>query len=190
MELKNIAVFCGSSTGMADCYIDATLLLARAMAAAGIDLIYGGATVGLMGILADAMLQQGGKVVGVIPKHLVDWEIAHQGLTDLIIVDSMHTRKLVMATRADAFIMLPGGIGSVEEFFEVFTWNKLGLLNKPCGILNTQQYFNHLFLFLEHMVAQGFLSAEQKDRIQIADEPERLLRILNDFNVGSVALTC
>jgi uncharacterized protein (TIGR00730 family) len=187
MKLENIAVFCGSSGSMADCYIEATQALARTMAAAGLNLIYGGATVGLMGILADEMLRQGGKVVGVIPRHLADWEIAHTGLTDLVVVDSMHARKLEMANRADAFIMMPGGIGSVEEFFEMFTWNKLGLINKPCGILNTQQYFAHLLLFLDHMVAQGFLTSGIKDRVQIAETPERVLAILESFKLETAA---
>jgi uncharacterized protein (TIGR00730 family) len=179
MEYKNIAVFCGSSGNMAPEYCDAARALARALSDAGITLVYGGATVGLMGIIADEMLRLGSTVIGVIPRHLVDYEIAHEGLSDLHIVDSMHERKLLMSTLADAFIMLPGGIGSVEEFFEIVTWNKLGLINKPVGILNTQQYFNHLLAFLEHMVEQNFFARALKNTIHVADKPDELLQILH-----------
>ncbi|TAK72888.1 MAG: TIGR00730 family Rossman fold protein [Gammaproteobacteria bacterium] len=176
--MKNIAIFCGSNMGSQTIYRDAAEKLATALIQSNINLIYGGASVGLMGVIADTMLQAGGKVIGVIPQALAELEVAHNNLTHLHIVDDMHARKKLMSDLADAFIMLPGGTGSWDEFFEIFTWRKLGFHMKPCGIVNTHHYFDHLIHFLDHSVKEGFLNAANRDLIFIEESPLLLVEKL------------
>jgi uncharacterized protein (TIGR00730 family) len=142
-------------------------------------LVYGGASVGLMGTLADTAREAGGEVVGVIPRALMDREIAHRGLTRLVIVDTMHERKAAMAELADAFVALPGGIGTLEEFFEVWTWGQLGIHHKPYGLLNVDDYYTPLIEFLDHARRAGFIRAAQRDRVSVARDPNELLEQLS-----------
>ena len=173
--MKSVCVYCGSSFGSNGVYLEATRLLAQALAGRGIRVVYGGASVGLMGVLADAALEAGGEVVGVIPRLLEEREIAHPNLTELHVVTSMHERKALMAQLSDAFVALPGGIGTLEELIEVYTWRHLGLHDKPLGVLNTAGYYDGLGAFLDHAVDQGFLRAEQRARLTVAADAEALL---------------
>lgn len=175
-----ICVFCGSATGRGSGYAEAAAGLGRLLAERDIALVYGGATVGTMGILADAALAGGGSVYGVIPDQLVDWEIAHRGLTELHQVADMHQRKAKMTELADAFIALPGGAGTLEELFEVWTWAQLGLHSKPIGLLDVDGYWSAMLPLLDHMVAEGFLKAEYRDALQFDDDPRQLLSKLAD----------
>jgi uncharacterized protein (TIGR00730 family) len=173
--VRAVCVYCGSSFGAGGVYADATRSLARTLAEHGLRVVYGGASVGLMGTLADATLEAGGEVVGVIPRALVDREIAHPGLTDLRVVGSMHERKALMAELSDAFVALPGGIGTLEELIEMYTWSQLGLHAKPLGLLNVAGYYDGLQAFLDHAVAEGFLPARQRARLVSEAEPKALL---------------
>jgi uncharacterized protein (TIGR00730 family) len=173
--MSSLCVFCGSSPGARPEYADAARELAEEMAARGIGLVYGAGRVGLMGVLADAMLSAGGDVVGVIPQALVDREVAHQGLTELEIVDSMHERKRRMAERSDAFVALPGGIGTLEELFEVFTWAQLGIHAKPCGLLDVAGYYRPLREMLDRMVGERFLRPRNRELLVVAETPAELL---------------
>ena len=155
--MKSICVYCGSSPGRQEAYSDAARELARSLVDRNIRLVYGGASVGIMGLLADTVLQLGGQAVGVIPEALVRREVAHKRLTELHITQSMHERKMLMAELSDGFIALPGGIGTLEELFEVWTWAQLGLHKKPCGLLNIAGYFDSLATFLGHAVAEQFI---------------------------------
>ena len=166
--LKRICVFAGSSAGSQPEYARTANDLGRALADRQIDLVYGGARVGLMGVVADAVLASGGQVVGGIPEALVAKEVAHQGLSELRIVGSMHERKAAMAELADGFIALPGGWGTLEEFFEVLTWGQLGLHRKPCGLLNTTGYFDGLLSFVDHSIHEGFVRREYRRMISVA----------------------
>jgi uncharacterized protein (TIGR00730 family) len=170
-----VCVYCGSSFGSDPVYLEATKDLARTLAQSGIRVVYGGAQVGLMGVLADATLEAGGEVVGVIPQLLVDREIAHTGLTELHVVSSMHERKALMAELSDGFVALPGGIGTLEELIEVYTWRFLGIHAKPLGVINTAGYYDGLSAFLDHSVSQGFLRAEHRTRLVVAADTEALL---------------
>lgn len=162
MTLRRICVFCGSSAGNRDDYRIATVTLAAELVSRSIDLVYGGACVGLMGLLADEVLTRGGEVVGVIPRAMVDREVAHRGVTDLRIVESMHERKAAMAELADAFIALPGGFGTFEEFCEAVTWTQLGLHQKRCGLLNVAGFYDPLLALFDRAVADGFLKPENR----------------------------
>jgi uncharacterized protein (TIGR00730 family) len=173
-----IAVFCGSSPGLDPRYLEHTAAFGRLLAARGVELVYGGARVGLMGALADAVLGAGGRVVGVIPSSLVSREVAHRGLSELHVVESMHERKALMASLADAFVALPGGIGTLEELFEVWTWNQLGLHTKPCALLDILGFYSGLASFLDHVVDQGFLKPAQRAALLQASDPDVLLRAL------------
>lgn len=173
-----ICVFCGSSTGSRPGYAEAAADFGRLLAGRGIGLVYGGATVGTMGVVADAALTAGGQVYGVIPKQLVDWEIAHRGVTELYEVDDMHQRKAMMSDLADAFVALPGGAGTLEELFEVWTWAQLGLHAKPIGLLDVDGYYSRLWPMLDHMVAEGFLRPDYRDALQLDADPVRLLEKL------------
>jgi hypothetical protein len=175
VELRRVAVFCGSSPGTDPAYADAATALGATLAERGIGLVYGGGAVGLMGIVADAVLAGGGEVVGVIPQHLWDKEVGHRGLTELHIVGSMHERKLAMADRADAFIGLPGGVGTFEELFEAITWTQLGIHQKPVGLLDVAGFYGPLLAFLDDTVDAGFLRAEHRDLILCATTPDELL---------------
>jgi uncharacterized protein (TIGR00730 family) len=181
--LQNICVFCGSSTGVNPAYRHAAAGLGQAIASSGRRLIYGGGNVGLMGVLADAALEQGGEVVGVIPRHLVDLEVAHQSLTELRVVDSMHQRKQLMADLADGFVILPGGLGTLEEFFEVWTWGQLGLHRKPYGLLNVASYFDSLLAFLDHSVSERFVRSDHRRLLLMAEDPMELLHRLDTYSV-------
>jgi len=173
--VKSVCVYCGSSFGTDPAYLQATQALARTLVANGLRVVYGGAAVGLMGALADATREAGGEVVGVMPQQLVDREIAHQGLTELHVVATMHERKALMAQLSDAFVALPGGIGTLEELIEVFTWSQLGLHAKPLGVLNTAGYYDKLGAFLDHGVEQGFQPAAQRAKLVMAADPDALL---------------
>ena len=173
--MKRICVFCGSSPGANATYTVLAERLGALLARRGLGLVYGGGNVGLMGILANAVLANGGDVVGVIPQALFDIEVGHTGLPDLRIVGSMHERKALMADLADGFIALPGGIGTLEEFCEVLTWAQLGLHRKPCGLLNAENYFAHLITFLDHAVAERFFRPEHRAMVLVEDDPEVLI---------------
>ena len=173
--MRRICVFCGSSPGDAPDYAAATVELAEALAGAGIGVVYGGASVGLMGVLADAALAAGGEVAGVIPQSLVDREIAHPGLSELHVVGSMHERKALMAELSDGFVALPGGTGTLDELFEVYTWTQLGLQAKPLGLLDVRGYFAQLAGFLDHAVRERFMTPEHRDMLVIEERPAALL---------------
>lgn len=173
--IKRLCVFCGSSFGARLEYREAAIQLGRDLASSGIALVYGGARVGLMGALADSVLEGGGHAIGVMPQSLVDKEIAHTALTQLHIVESMHERKALMADLADAFVLLPGGFGSWEEFCEVVTWLQLGLHQKPCGVLNVAGYYDALMSLAAHAVAEGFLRPAHREAVIVKDNPQQLL---------------
>lgn len=187
VELRRVCVFCGSSPGLKPAYLEATVRLAEALAGRGIGLVYGGAHVGLMGVLADSMLGFGGDVIGVIPRSLVEWEVAHTGLPDLRVVETMHERKALMVELADGFIALPGGMGTLEEFCEVLTWVQLGLHNKPCGVLNVDAFFAPLLTFFDHMVDQRFLRTEYRAAIASETDPDLLLDRLAEYEPTRVS---
>jgi uncharacterized protein (TIGR00730 family) len=183
--LSRVCVFCGSSTGTRRSYHDAAVGLGHVLAARRIGLVYGGGNIGLMGMLADAVLARGGQTVGVIPGHLVDRELAHRGLTDLRIVSSMHERKALMADLSDAFIALPGGFGTLEEFSEAVTWSQLGLHGKPCALLNVDGYYDGLLEFFDHAAHEGFIRAEYRHNLVVDDDAERLIGRLEEKVAGS-----
>lgn len=171
----SICVYCGSRHGERASYTLAARALGQAIGSRGWQLVYGGGKVGLMGELADATLAAGGRVVGVIPETLKQREVGHSGLHELHVVPTMHVRKQMMAERADAFIALPGGIGTLEELYEVWTWRQLGYHDQPIGLLNIDGYYDDLLRFMRHSVAQGFLAPAQLDTLQVADDAQQLL---------------
>jgi uncharacterized protein (TIGR00730 family) len=168
-------VFCGSKAGVRPEYLAEAVDLGRLLANAGLGLVYGGARVGLMGALADATLAHGGEVIGVIPRGLAAVEVAHQGLSRLVVVETMHERKAIMAQEADAFLALPGGFGTLDEFFEILTWAQLGIHAKPCLLVNSAGYFNHLLRFLGIAVDEGFLSVESHSYIHVVENAAEAL---------------
>jgi uncharacterized protein (TIGR00730 family) len=176
--MLSVCVYCGSRHGDAAAFAEAARTLGRLIGERGWRLVYGGGKVGLMGEVADATLAAGGEVVGVIPDSLMRREVGHRGLTELHVVATMHERKQMMAERADLFIALPGGIGTFEELFEVWTWRQLGYHDKPIGLLNTDGYYDALLQFLQQTVTRGFLSSEQRAVLEVADTPEALLERL------------
>lgn len=180
-EMKTICVYCGSSPGRLEAYAKAARALGASFVRNNIRLVYGGAKVGIMGIVADTVLDLGGEVVGVIPEALVAKEVAHHALTELHVTDSMHERKMLMAELSDGFIALPGGIGTLEELFEVWTWAQLGLHHKPCGLLNVEGYYDALALFLDHAVAEEFVRGPQRAMLIVDDDPEGLLQSFRDY---------
>jgi uncharacterized protein (TIGR00730 family) len=173
--LRRICVYCGSSRGRDVRHADAAAALARAIASRGLGLVYGGGSVGLMGVLADQALAAGADVVGVIPHGLAARELAHRGVADMRVVPSMHARKALMAELADGFVALPGGIGTFEELFETVTWAQLGIHRKPVGVLNVAGYYDPLVALLEHAAAEGFLWSGGGELIAIEDDPLRLI---------------
>jgi uncharacterized protein (TIGR00730 family) len=177
-RLRSICVFCGSSKGAWPEYAAAAKATGQLLAERGIRLVYGGGNVGLMGVLADAALAAGGEAVGVIPQMLVDKELAHRGLTELRIVGSMHERKALMADLSDAFLALPGGLGTLEELCEILTWAQLGIHTKPCGCLNVLGYYDILFKLLDHAVGERFLHPGQRRLVLSSAEPQQLLTLL------------
>jgi uncharacterized protein (TIGR00730 family) len=184
--LKSICVFAGSSAGRHDAYAMAARELGRVLVERHLSLIYGGARVGLMGALADAVLEAGGHVTGVIPEALVAKEVAHAGLSDLRVVRSMHERKAMMPELAGGFIALPGGWGTLEELFEVLTWAQLGIHQKPCGLLNVRGYFDGLLSFVDHTIEEGFLKREYDAMIAVSDSPGALLDKLAGYRPPAV----
>jgi uncharacterized protein (TIGR00730 family) len=173
--MKRLCVYCGSNSGAGDVYADAARALGELMVGSDIGLVYGGANLGLMGTIADTVLAGGGEVRGVIPRALEGKELAHEGLTQLHVVDSMHERKSLMAVLADGFVALPGGFGTLEEIIEVLTWGQLQFHGKPCGLLNVDGYFDHLLAFFDHARARGFLRPQHRDMLIVADTPAALL---------------
>lgn len=176
--MRSLCVFCGSNPGRRPTYLHTVRELATVLAEEGIRVVYGGARVGTMGALADAALQAGGEVIGVIPEHQVGEEVAHGGLTELHVVASMHERKALMAELADGFVALPGGLGTLEEFAEIVTWSQLGLHRKPTALLNTVGYYDGLLGFLDHAVAERFLRVEDRGLILAAAEVRPLLDLM------------
>ena len=183
--MKRVCVFCGSSAGARDEYAEAARGVAAELARRGIGLVTGGGSVGLMGVVADAALAAGVEVIGVIPRALASREVGHAGLTELRLVDSMHERKALMAALADAFIALPGGVGTLEETFEVLSWAQLGIHTKPIGVLNVAGYWDDLIRFLSHTVGEGFVRPECLDLIQFASAPAALLDSLDGWRPPS-----
>jgi uncharacterized protein (TIGR00730 family) len=178
IPLASVSVFCGSRTGRDGSFAAAASQLGRALGTRGIRLVYGGASVGLMGVVADAALAAGGQVIGVITESLADHEIAHGALTRLDVVHTMHERKARMAELCDAVVMLPGGFGTYEEFMEAVTWVHLGIHDKPCGVVNVDGFFDHLLTFLAHAVEAGFIPPRLVDSLMVDDDPKRLLESL------------
>jgi len=183
-KIKSICVFCGARSGVSPVYEDAAQKLAGVLFENDITLVYGGGKVGIMGALANEMLRLGGKVIGIIPSALQERELAHRGVTELHVVDSMHTRKALMAAKSDAFIMLPGGYGTLEELVEAVTWNQLGLQKKPCGVLNVVSshckdgYFDNFLKFLDVVLTEGFMDTSDRYLIKQSKNPRELLELL------------
>lgn len=178
---RKFCVFTGSRHGARPEYSDAAKALGRELVARGYGLVYGGGNVGLMTVIADTVLELIGHVTGVIPNSLVSKEVAHRGLTDLRVVQSMHERKALMAELSDGFIAMPGGIGTMEEFFEVLSWAQLGLHEKPCGLLNTAGYYDSLIQFLDHAVSEDFIKPKHRALLIVESEPAKLLDRFEEF---------
>lgn len=174
--MRRICVYCGSNPGARPEYAAAAKQLADVLVRHEIELVYGGADKGIMGIIADAVLEQGGKVHGVIPQMLMDKEIAHRGLTELHVVASMHERKTMMAALSDGFIAMPGGYGTLEEIIEIVTWGQLRFHDKPCGLLNVDGFFDHLLAYLDHANGEGFLRRENRDMLLVDADPVALIQ--------------
>jgi uncharacterized protein (TIGR00730 family) len=185
--LKRVAIYCGSNVGASHSYAEAAQQCGTILASRGLGLVYGGGNVGLMGLLADAALAGGGQVIGVIPRKLIQKNVAHHGISQLVAVDSMHERKQRMADLADAFVALPGGIGTMEELFEVFTWLQLGFHHKPVGLLNISGFYNPLLQFLAHMRHERFLRTEHLETLLVEADLDRLLDRMAQFVPPSVA---
>lgn len=181
MKMKSIAVFCGSSSGSKDYYYEQAFNLGKKLAHLEIDMIYGGSNAGLMGAVANGALSEGGKVVGVIPEFLVDKELAHEGLSELILVKSMHERKYKMNELCDGVIALPGGYGTLDELFEMLTWGQLGLHKKPVALYNIHGYYNTLINLVQHMVSSGFLKESNQKMLLINEDPDTLLKEMNEY---------
>ena len=179
--MKRICVYCGSSLGMRSDYTKAAHLLAEEMFKRNIGLVYGGASIGIMGQVADAVLALGGEVIGVIPQPLAVKEVSHSGLTELKVVGSMHERKAMMTDLADGFIALPGGLGTLEELFEILTWAQLGFHQKPCGLLNIGDYYDSLVAFLDHAADEAFIKPIHRSLLQVSDCPRQLLDAFASF---------
>ena len=184
--MKRVCIYCGSSPGLLPEYAAAARHCGTVLAGRGLTVVYGGGNVGLMGILADSALAAGGEVIGIIPRKLIARELGHAGVTSLIPVDSMHQRKQKMADLADAFLALPGGVGTMEELFEAFTWLQLGLHHKPVGLLNVAGFYDRLIEFLAHMEGQRFLKPQHLAALLVEDNLERLLDRFTRFNYQPV----
>ena len=179
--MKRICVFCGSNAGARSEYAEAARALATVLAERKLGIVYGGGNVGLMGVLADAALEHGGEVIGVIPQKLVDKEVAHRGVTELLVVETMHERKALMNDLSDAFLALPGGFGTLDEFFEVLTWSQLGFHGKPCALLNVAGYYDGMLAMLDHAVTERFLRPAHRELVIADTDPLRLLQRLSAF---------
>lgn len=184
--MRRICVYCGSNAGSDKAYSEAAKDLADVLVRHDYELVYGGASKGTMGVLADAMLENGGKVHGVIPKLLVDAEIAHAGLTKLHVVGSMHERKSMMAALSDGFIALPGGFGTLEELIEILTWGQLRFHEKPCGVVNVSGYFDKLLEYLDHAQEQGFVRAENRQMLLCADDATGIIQEFERYTAPTV----
>ena len=178
MSIQNVAVYCASTDGIDPAYIATAESLGRALATRNIGLVYGGAKVGLMRVVAESALAAGGKVIGVIPEVLVDLEVAHHGITELHLVDTMHTRKALMVEKSDAFVALPGGFGTFEELFEVLAWQTLRLHSKPIVLLNINGFYDGLLAFLDHAVSQGVLKPKNRANLLVATNVEETLALI------------
>jgi len=176
--MKNICVFCGSSTGNNGIYINKAKILAREFVLNEVTMVYGGGSIGIMGVLADEIIKQNGKIIGIIPRFLYDLEVGHDGINELIIVESMHERKQKMAEISDGFLALPGGFGTLEEMAEILTWVQLKLIQKPVGILNIDGFFNPLLMMFDQMVKTGFLKKSNRDILIEGKDPEQILQAL------------
>ena len=181
MPVRSGCVFCGASIGSNPAYREAAVALGQAIARRGWTLVYGGGAVGLMGVVADAAMAAGGDVVGIIPQSLLDAEVGHKGLTRLEVVDGMHARKARMAELSDAFIALPGGLGTLEELFEVWTWGQLGYHAKPLGLLDVNGFYDKLGGFLDHIVEEGFVRPQHRDMLLLGQQPDELLAAMDRF---------
>lgn len=175
MTLKNICVYCGSNAGRQPIYAEQAQAFGRELVRRGLGLVYGGSSVGIMGVVADSVMAQGGRVIGIIPDALAKKELAHQGLSELLVVSSMHERKTLMAEKADGFIALPGGVGTLEEIFETWTWAQLGFHGKPCGLLNIGGYYDKLAAFLDHTVEESFMRPQHRAMLAVESDPAALL---------------
>jgi uncharacterized protein (TIGR00730 family) len=180
--MKSLCVYCGASIGRLDIYASGARALAKAMVDRNIELVYGGGNVGLMGVIADEVMRLGGRATGVIPQALVDKEVAHNALTRLHVVRNMHERKALMADLSDGFVAMPGGIGTLEELFEIFTWSQLGFHTKPIGLLNVNGFYDGLTGFLKHVVDEGFLKQKQAGLLIAENDPDPLLARMSSFN--------
>jgi uncharacterized protein (TIGR00730 family) len=184
--MKSVCVYCGSNEGRLPVYAEAARGLGQALVERGLDLVYGGASVGIMGVIADTVLGLGGRVTGVMPESIVRKEVAHRGLTELHVTSSMHERKMKMAELSDAFVALPGGIGTLEEIFEVWTWGQLGLHAKPCGFLNVAGYYDGLVAFLDHTVAERFVKEANRAMLIVSGDPAELLDRFEGYRAPAV----
>lgn len=194
-DIRRLAIFCGSNPGVRPEYMEGVRSLGRLLCERGIGVVYGGSSVGLMATLSDVMLDELGDVIGVIPRMLVEREVANTQLADLRIVESMHERKALMAELADGFVALPGGIGTLEEFFEIWTWGQLGMHEKPCGLLNIAGYFDPLLAFLDRAVEERFVRQVHREMVIVESDPSRLLdrfqayeppRVVKWINAGTI----
>ena len=183
--MKSICVYCGSNAGSKPAYTERAIALGDRIAKEGLQLVYGGGNVGLMGIVADAVLAAGGEVIGVIPEQLVGWEVAHKGVTRLEVVANMHERKAKMTELADAFLALPGGIGTLDELFEAWSWNALGYHKKPFCLLNVEGFWDGLIEFIEHAHQSGFLSQRRRRQLLVATSPQEALKLLDEAAAGA-----
>ena len=181
MPVRSVCVFCGASIGANPAYREAAVTLGQAIARRGLTLVYGGGAVGMKGIDADAAMAAGGEVVGIIPQSLLDAEVGHKGLTRLEVVDGMHARKARMAELSDAFIALPGGLGTLEELFEVWTWGQLGYHAKPLGLLDVNGFYEKLGGLLDHIVEEGFVRPQHRAMLLLGQQPDALLDGMNEF---------
>ena len=184
-HIRRLAVYCGSAPGSTPAFADATRATAKAMVEAGVDLVYGGGKLGLMGIVADTVLDLGGHVYGVIPQALVDVEVAHTRVTELHTVANMHERKAKMTDLADAFLALPGGIGTLDELFEAWSWNALGYHAKPFCLLNVDGFWDGMIEFIEHAYQSGFMSKPRRNQLLVAQTPEEALKLLDEAAAGA-----
>lgn len=178
--MKNILIYCGSSAGHNEVYKNTATEVGKTLANQGLNLVYGGGSVGLMGTVADAILANGGEAIGVIPSFMEPWEVQHKGLTECIVTESMHSRKQIMAVKSDAVIALPGGWGTLDELFEILTWRQLGLHKMPIGILNTNGFYDDLLIMLKKMVSEGFVKEANLEMLIVDDNIESLLKKLRD----------
>lgn len=181
MKLQTVCVFCAANPGAHANYREQALAMGRFLAESARHVVYGGGRTGLMGALAEGVLSAGGSIVGVMPRHLVDREVGHTGLTELRIVDSMHARKTLLSELADGFLAMPGGIGTLEELFEIWTWGQLGLHRKPYGILNVNGYFDQMLAFLDRTVEDGFVGIENRRMLAVETDPSRLIAAMESL---------